>query len=240
MDPSHAGCREFWEIVSRNLGPEGRRWIWEQAEAKTADGGQIRTESRDTLREPSENEPIPPVSKEDPAAHSSFPVLDANRDNSGDGLRSGCVGNPPTPKRAELTPDDPSSQRPKVGELDGRLRANIAAAQAFADKHRIGGPVADAAANITDEDISRAGRFPTFGRPEYSVWFPTGEPGDFSRGSISHSGNFHGLPATQGWRPGENLGPSTQTPHVAGATPAGRYALRMSDKSPRIQSSGPP
>ena len=89
---------------------------------ETVVGEQIRAASKGIMHERSDDELMPPVSKEDLAAHTSNPVLDTNWNESGDGQTGGCAGNPPAPKRTGSTPDSPSSQRPKVDERDDNLR----------------------------------------------------------------------------------------------------------------------
>ena len=59
----------------------------------------------------------------------------------------------------------------------------------------MGDPVADVVANITDEYIAHAGRYPASGRPEYSFRVSSGHRAISWGFSIFHSGNLSGLSA---------------------------------------------
>ena len=139
MDSGHMGRRAFREVASRNNGRARRRWLWELAEAKTAGGGPIRTESGGMMNEPPNDELVPYTSRADLAGHPPFPALGANWNNSGDGRQGGFKGNSSTPKQTGETPDAPYPQRQKPNEQNIRVWEK----KEFAGKRQVGYPEAD-------------------------------------------------------------------------------------------------
>ena len=83
MEPPRMGRRAFWGVAFRSADRVRRRWLWELARAKTEAGGPIRTGSGDIMNEHSDDEFIPDDSRENLAAYSSFPLLEANWNISG-------------------------------------------------------------------------------------------------------------------------------------------------------------
>ena len=124
--------------------------------AKAVDGGPIRPGSREITNEPSDDELVPAVSKEDSAAQSSFPILGSDGAGNRVGQRGDYSGNPSTSQRAGSPVDAPSPQRPKVssqGEQDQAGRAPAA-------KRRAEDPVSGVMVTITKNHIALAGRPP--------------------------------------------------------------------------------
>ena len=158
-DYLHAGRRGDSEVAPRISGRARRRWLWELAKEKVADGEPIRTECGT----------IPHVSKEDMAAHSSFSVSDPGSNNHGGGQRGDFAGDPPATRKLGPPPKAPPYKRQKVSEQDERERD----IQASADEHRNGEPGAHYSMPITHEDIEHAGTCPPSGRPDGK---PPGKP----------------------------------------------------------------
>ena len=91
-----------------------------------AAGGPIRTESCDITNEPSDEELIPCVSREDLAARSSSKISDSDWDENQNGQRAEFLANPSTPERAGSPPDALLPRRQKVPGQDERKRGDRA------------------------------------------------------------------------------------------------------------------
>ena len=78
----------------------------------------------------------PKASKEDLAAHSSFPVLVPDWNENEDGQHAGFSGNPSTHHKMGSPPNAPSPQRPKVSGRDERERGDQASAGHIASRNR--------------------------------------------------------------------------------------------------------
>ena len=135
MDSAHSGRRAYWEAVSRKTDRANIGWLWYLASAKTGGRGwPIRAESGDATDEPSEDELIPYVSRDDLASHSSFPILDTNWNKSGNGQHGGLAAIPSSLRRTGTPPGASPPQRQRLPEPDDRQRDG----KAFAGNHLTG------------------------------------------------------------------------------------------------------
>ena len=129
------------------------------------------------MHEPSGDELIRHVSREDVAARSSSPVLDPAWKNEQNRQRTEFPGDPLNSKRTGSPPDAPSSQRQKVSWQDERQRSD----QAFAGKRRAEEPDLGSTVTITDADIAHAGDHSLLGWPESGALAATGSLRSFGR-----------------------------------------------------------
>ena len=156
MDSQHAECREYREAIKRNLERARRRLPRGHAKAKAGSSAQIRDESGNISREPSDGERIPPASKGTLAGHSLCPELGSNWNYEKEGNQGGTCPNPNAPKREGGTLPGADSQRQQLNENANKERQG----QAFSEKRCVGRPEADIVVTITTEDITQGGRRP--------------------------------------------------------------------------------
>ena len=75
MDSPNPECREYCEVVKRNVDRARKRLTVGRARLRAATGSDIRDGKGNTARGPSDDDLAPPVSAETLAAHPLFPAL---------------------------------------------------------------------------------------------------------------------------------------------------------------------
>ena len=112
-DGAHSlGLRCLRGAVSRNLARARQRRLWAPEASNVADDGPIRAEDGEIFHGPPDDELIPQVLKEELLAHSNFPFLDSEWDESTDAQRADSSGYSFTLKRTGIATGCPIAPAP--------------------------------------------------------------------------------------------------------------------------------
>ena len=90
---------------------------------------------------------------------------------------------------------------------------------------------------ITQEDIARAERDPSRGRPAYSTLPPKGQPSDIMRDPVFMSANFRSLEPAHGWVHGAAFEPLRDALKAAGACRVEQHEIRTLGASLQMERS---
>ena len=150
----------------------------------------IRAETGNTARDPSDDELVPQVSDETPLARSLFLMLDSTRniEKQEENTKWTCP-NPSSPKRDGEPLSGPDPRRARTGDAtDSRMED-----KSCTERRTVGLSDADVVVTVTREQLNLAGTEPDPGRPAYEIIYPMGNPLYIARDPSFATKNYRNL-----------------------------------------------